>query len=134
MSKALLQTANTNAQTVAENGIISPGNILRRYGCNCRLNGNAIEVDGSGYYALSGTVTLAPTAAGDVTIALFKNGVAIPGATATSSVAAAGDNVTLPIDTTIREGCCCDGASQVTCVLTAGTSTVTNYSLRVEKK
>lgn len=133
MSRALLQTANTSTQTVVVNSIISPGNVVRRYGCNIRLNGNAQEVSGEGYYKLTGSVSVAPTAAGTVTVALYENGVLIPGTQTSSSVTTAGSPTTLPLVGTIRQGCCCDGASQITCVLLAGPGNVTNYSLRIEK-
>ena len=134
MSRSLIQTANTSPQTVAVGGTISLGNVLRRYGCNCRLNGSAVEIEGAGYYTISGTVTLAPTAAGNSTIALLDNGVPIPGATATGGITTVGNSVTLPIETTVREGCACDGASQITCVLTSGAATVSNVSFRVEQE
>lgn len=133
MSRSLIQTTNQSSQTVAENSIISLGSVLRRFGCNCRLSGNAIEVEGEGYYKVDATVTAVPTAAGNVTVALYEDGVQIPGATATESVTATDSPVTLPIVTTIRKGCCCDGASQITLVLEQGASEVTNVSLRVDK-
>ena len=133
MSRSLIQTANQSAQTVAVNSTIALGSTLRRFGCNCRLNGNSIEVDGAGYYTVSGTITLAPTAAGNASVGVFVNGVPITGATVTGSVTTAGNTITLPIETTIRQGCNCDGASQIQIVLTAGASTVTGVSMRVEK-
>lgn len=133
MSKSLIQTANQSSQTVAVGSVISLGSVLRRFGCNCRLNGNAIEIDGAGYYTVTGTVTLAPTATGNTSVAIYENGVQVAGAISTGSVTTAGNSVTLPLVTTVRQGCCCDGASSLTCVLTAGAATVTNISLRVEK-
>lgn len=133
MSKSLIQTVNQSSQAVAANSIIGLGSVIRRFGCNLRLNGNAIEVDGAGYYTIDCNVTLAPTAAGDVTVAVYKNGVPLTGATATATVAAADDSVTLPIQTTIREGCACDGGTALTVVLVAGASTVSNVAMRVEK-
>ena len=72
MSRSLIQTANQSQQTVAAGSIISLGSVLRRFGCNCRLNGNAIEIEGEGYYKVEATVTAAPTAAGNVTVAFFE--------------------------------------------------------------
>ena len=133
MSKSLIQVANQSTQTVAPNSIISLGSVQRRFGCNCRLSGNAIEISGEGYYEVEAAVSLAPTATGDVAVALFENGVQIPGAIAYATVAAAGDSVTLPLVATIRQGCCCDSADNLTCVLVEGASTVRNVSLRVVK-
>ena len=133
MSKSLIQTVNQSSQTVAANSIIDLGSVIRRFGCNCRLNGNAIEVDGAGYYKIDCNVTLAPTAVGNVQVAIFKNGVQLTGATATGSVSTANNPVTLPIQTTIREGCNCEGGTALTVVLVAGASTVTIIAVRVEK-
>ena len=133
MSKSLIQTVNQSSQAVEENSIINLGSVIRRYGCNLRLNGNAIEVSGEGYYKIDCNVTLAPTTAGTVTVAIYKNGVQLTGATASGSVSTANNPITLPIQTTIREGCCCDGGTALTVVLVAGASTVSNVALRVEK-
>lgn len=134
MSRSLIQTANPSSQSVAVGSIISLGSVLRRYGCNCRLNGNAIEIEGAGYYTIDVAVTLTPTATGNVTVALYLNGQPIPSATATAGVTTVGNSITIPIVTTVRQGCNCDGASSITCVLTAGASTVNNISTRVEKE
>lgn len=133
MGKSLIQVTNQSSQAVALNSIISLGSVLRRFGCNCRLSGNAIEVAGEGYYKIDGTVTVSPTAVGTVTVALYNNGVQIPGAIASGSVSTAGNPVTLPLETTIRQGCCCDSADNITLVLTEGPGTVDNVSLRIEK-
>ena len=133
MSRSIIQTVNQSSQSVSPNTTIALGSVLRRYGCNCRLNGNSvIELSGQGYYGVTATVTLAPTVAGNVTVALYQDGVPISGATATGSVTTAGNAITLPIVTTVRN-VCCDSDSAITCVLVAGTSTVSNVSVRVEK-
>ena len=133
MSRSLIQTSNQSTQAVADNSIISLGNVLRRFGCNLRLSGNAIECSGEGYYTIDVDTTVAPTAAGTVTVALYNNGVQVPGAIAQGSVSTAGNPVTLCINTTIRQGCCCDGGDSLTVMLLAGTGNVTNISARVEK-
>lgn len=131
MSKSLIQVTNQSTQTVDVNSIISLGSVQRRFGCNCRLSGNAIECVGEGYYAIDCAVSVAPTAIGTVTVALYKNGAQIPGAIAYGSVSTAENPVTLPIEATIRQ-CCCE-TSTITCVLVEGPGTVQNVSLRVEK-
>lgn len=133
MGKSLIQTTNQTTQTVAENGILSLGSVLRRYGCNCRLSGNAIEVAGEGYYKVDATVSVAPTAVGNVTVALYNNGVQVQGAIGYGSVSTAENPVTIPIVSTIRQGCCCDSADSLTLVLLEGAGDVLNVSLRVEK-
>ena len=133
MGKSLIQTTNQSQQNVAVNSIISLGSVLRRYGCNLRLSGNGIEVTGEGYYKIDSNVSVSPTAAGPVTVALYNNGVQIPGAIAYGSVSTAGNPITLPLETTIRQACCCDSADNITCVLIEGAGVVDNISVRVEK-
>ena len=134
MSKSLIQTTNISTQTVAVGSIISLGSVLRRFGCNCRLNGNSIEIEGEGYYTIDVSVTATPTAVGNVTISVLKDGVAIPSASATNSISTVGNSTTLPINTTVRLGCKCDGASSLTIVLLSGAGTVSNVSMRVVKE
>ena len=133
MSKSLIQTANISSQNVAVGSNISLGSVLRRFGCNCRLNGNAIEIEGEGYYTIDVAITATPTVAGNVTVSVLKDGVVIPSATATNSVSTVGNSTTLPINTTVRLGCKCDGASSLTVVLVAGAGVVNNISMRVIK-
>lgn len=133
MGKSLIQTVNQTSQTVADNGIIGLGSVQRRYGCNLRLSGNGIEVVGEGYYKIDCNITVEPEAAGDVVVALYNNGVQIPGAIASATTSATQQLVTLPIQTTIRQGCCCEGADNLTVVLVEGAGTVTNIALRVER-
>ena len=133
MSKSLIQTVNQSTQTVAANSIISLGSTQRRYGCNLRLSGNGIEVSGEGYFTADCMVSVTPTEVGAVTVALYDNGVQIPGAIAYGTVTAVGDTVTLPLVSTLRRGCGCESVDNLTVVLVAGAGTVTNVSVRVEK-
>lgn len=131
MSKSLIQTSNTSSQTVAAESVISLGSVLRRFGCNCRLNGNAIEIQGDGYYIVDVVATVIPDEVGEVTIALTQNDVVISGTTTTNTVAAVDTYTTLPIVTTVRLTCCNTKALKV--VLVEGAGTVTNISARVYK-
>lgn len=134
MSRSLIQVANQSTQAVAENSIIALGSTQRRFGCNLRLSGNGIEVNGEGYYTVEADVSVAPTAAGEVTVALYNNGVPISGAIAYGSVTTAGNPTTLSINATVRQGCCCDSADNLTLVLLAGAGNVQNVSMRVVKE
>lgn len=130
--KSLIYTAMQTPASVAVNGTIPLGTIIRRYGCNCDLNGNGIAVNGQGYYDVNVSITAAPTAAGTVTATLLKDGVAVPGATASATVAAAADAATLAFPATVRLGCCSVG-SVLTLVLAGSAATVNNVAVRVEK-
>lgn len=133
MGKSLIQVTNQSPQNVELNGIITLGSVLRRYGCNCRLSGNAVEVKGEGYYEIDACVTVEPTATGTVTVALYNNGVQVQGAISSATASSASSPVTLPIVSTIRQGCCCDSADNLTLVLLEGEGSVTNVSMRVVK-
>lgn len=116
---------------VAVDGVIPLGSLIRRYGCDVALNGNAVNITGAGYYDVDASVTVTPAAAGTVTITLYKDGVAVPGATA-SETAAANGTVNLCIPPLVRQACCAAG-SALTLVLTGAAATVNNVALRVQR-
>ena len=134
MSKSAIYTVNNSAQNVAVNGVIDLGSIIRRFGPNLTLSGNAIQVCGPGYYDIDASITLAPTAVGNVTITVFNDNIAIPGATATASVSTANNPVNISIASLFREPCaCCESLSNLTFVLTGTAAAVTNVAVVVEK-
>lgn len=133
MSRSLIQTVNPSSQEVAVNGVATLGTVARRYGCNLRMSGNGIEVSGEGYYTVEASIVTTPTAAGNVTYAMYMDGVAVPGATSTGSVTTVGNTTTLSILATVRRGCCCENVSNITFVCTEGANTVNNISVRIEK-
>ena len=129
--KSAIFTANTNAQAVAAGGTLALGSTIRRYGCNLNQNGNSITINGcddAGYY----DVKAAPTAAGTVTVSLFRNNVAVPGAAASAAVSTAGNPVNLSIAALVREFCCGDD-SALTLVLSGAASTVSNVAVVAER-
>jgi hypothetical protein len=134
MSRSAIYVVNPASQEVVADGVINLGTIVRRFGCNLQLMGNGIRVTGPGYYSIDGSITLTPAAAGTVTVTAYKDGVAIPGAVASATVAAADTQVSLPLVGVIKENCvCCDDSSSVTFVLSGGDSTVTNVAIEIEK-
>ena len=116
---------------MAVDGVIPLGSLIRRYGCDISLNGNAVNLSGAGYYDVDASITVAPTAAGTVTATLVKDGVAIPGATA-SAAKAAGAPTVLSFPALVRQACCAAG-SALTLVLTGAAATVNNVALRVQR-
>ena len=129
--KSALYAAMQTPTAVAVDGIIPLGSLIRRYGCDVALNGNAVNITGAGYYDVDASVTVSPAAAGTVTITLYKDGVAVPGATA-SETAAANGTVDLSIPALVRQVCCAAG-SALTLVLTGAAATVNNVALRVQR-
>ena len=134
MSKTAIYTANTSAQNVAVNGIIGPGTVVRRFGQGLTLSGNGVQISCPGYYDYKASVTLAPTAIGNVTVTLLKDGVPVQGATATEAVSTANNPTNLSIVCLVRENCqCCEGISNLTLALTGTAASVTNVSIVAEK-
>jgi hypothetical protein len=137
MSKAGINTINTGTQSVTAGGTISLGSIAHRYGNRCGspiidLNGSGISITERGLYRVNASITVSPTAAGSVTVTLYRDGAAVPGGTASSSVSTAGNPVNLSIVRDVRNLSDCVG-SVLTLVLTGTTSTVNNVSVEVEK-
>lgn len=134
MAKSALYTVNQSAQNVAVNGVINLGTIARRFGQNLNLNGDGITVAGAGYYEVNASITVAPTAAGNVTVTMYKDGVPVQGASASETAAAANDLVNLSIISIVRENCpCCESISNLTFVLTGTAAAVSNIATTTEK-
>lgn len=122
-----IYTANTNV-TVAENATVPFGTIVRRYGHNCQLDGAGFNLIGAGYYMVDVSVTETPTDAGPVTVQLYQDGIAVPGATATVT-AAAGATVNPCVNPIVRN-CGCDCNSTLTLTVSAA-GVIDNISARV---
>lgn len=75
---------NTGASTVSAGSAI-PSTVARRTGCAIMGSDGMIMLRKPGYYKVSTTVTCTASAADDVTIVMQKNGVNIPGITATET-------------------------------------------------
>ena len=130
--KSALYAAMQTPTAVAVGGVIPLGGLIRRYGCDIALNGNAVNLAGTGYYDVDASITATLTAAGAVTATLYKDGVAVPGATASVTATAADDVVDLNITALVRQVCCAAG-SALTLVLTGAAATVNNVALRVQR-
>nr|DAH43741.1 MAG TPA: BclA protein [Caudoviricetes sp.] len=131
MSKSAIYTANTSAQTVAVNDIIPVGTTSRRFGCNIRQDGNTITLTGPGYYLVNASATVAPTAAGTVSVTGQKDGVAVIGATASATTTAAAESANLSLNFIVRNVGC--GSSILSFALGGAESTVTNLAVTVTK-
>lgn len=132
--RSAIYTANNTVQTLADGGLINPGTVIRRFGCNLHLSGSSINLNGSGYYDVDASITLSGTDIGEVTVALYKDGIEVPGATASATVATAGDIVNLSISCLVREYCpCADSSSNLTFVVSGIATDITNSAIVVEK-
>lgn len=144
MSCGFMYSANSATQAVAVGGTINMGTPVRRKGCVkgtatpvINTNGANTTLSGCGkypeYFNVSTAFVVTPNAAGTVTITVFQDGVAIPGAFASATVAAEATTVTLSIVFGVRLNCGVT-SSNITYVLTGADSSVTNAVQTIEKE
>lgn len=132
MSKSLIYTSNNTVQPLAVGATIGLGNVVRRFGPNIRLNGNAINLNGAGYYKIDGDVELTGTTEGTATISMLRDGV-VEATRRVSLTVGAIKNV--PIQAVIREyGCCANNNSNITFVLGGVAESVTEISVIITKE
>ena len=84
------------SQTVLANGVIAIGDVYRRYcrknSCGTRVYDNTstgVTLNWNGIYKVTATLIGTGTEAGDVSVQLFSNGLAVPGAISTQTITTA---------------------------------------------
>ena len=89
----LIGVKNPASQTVLTDGIITIGDVYRRYcrknNCGTKVFDNTstgITLGWDGMYHITATLVGAGTEAGDVTVQLFENGVPVTGAVSTQTI------------------------------------------------
>lgn len=107
------------------------GTIVRRFGRFTQLDGQGINLLGPGYYDLDASLSFVPTDAGPVTIQFYQDGVAVPGALATTQGTAA-TPLNLYVTSKLRN-CGCDCNTVLTYTISAA-GTVANLATRVDKE
>lgn len=127
-----IYVVNTNNQAIPATTAttLNFGQIVRRFGNCIDCSGGNVSVNAYGFYDVAATIGFT-AAAGEVTIQLYTDGTAIPGATATiTAVADTEYSVTVPC--IIRNTCCCD--KMITATVTSGAAAViSNATIKVEK-
>lgn len=88
VQSALFAITPTTAD-VAAGGALPLTTVARRITPRIQLGSDSANVAAPGYYELNATITFTAAAAGDVTIAAYQNGEAIPGIVATETIATA---------------------------------------------
>lgn len=132
MGKSILYAVNPNDQTVAVGSIVNFGNLVRRYGCDCNISGGNAVVKSTGFYNIDTNMDFTASASGTVTITLYQDGVAIPGAFSTRTVVAdAQYQITIPA--VVRARCCFCNNSTITAVVSGQTVEVNNAAIIVER-
>ena len=126
---ASIYVANTNEQAVAVGGIINFGGIVRRQGKVYDVSGGnlIIKCAPNELHDITINTTIAATEAGVITLSLYKDGVAVPGAV-TSKTVGIGSTYCLNLsDILVRTACC--GESVITAVVSGVEATVTNATI-----
>ena len=121
----------TNA-SVDANGVIPLTNIARKRGYAIANGTNSVVLNAPGYYKITGTITFTAPAPGVVSIEAQKNGVAIPGITASTSITTATtEERSLAISGVVRMFCN-EGVATISLVNTGVAITISNVSLDIE--
>lgn len=97
----MLKLTNTTSTALTANQVIPLSAVLDTNN-SLSFSNNTIKINKAGYYDVTGNFVITATAVGDISVRLFANGVAIPEAIATETVAAAGNVITLPIHDIIK--------------------------------
>lgn len=129
--KSAVYTANASTITVAANSIIPVGQVVRKFGCGIDVMPNSIILRSAGYYMVSVNATTAPTAAGPVTLTMLKDGVAVPGADATQTTAAAAEDTNISFTAIVRKTCCAEASNIIFVISAAGQ--VSNVAVSIVK-
>ena len=99
----MINTYNTTTQNVVANGTITFTTDRILTGCTVTRNGSTFQLNKPGYYYVTfNAVAAATETVGDLTVELYNNGVAVPGAIATVTTTTAGNNDNYAFTTIIR--------------------------------
>ena len=133
----MINSYNVTTQDVAVNGLLTFTTDRILTGCTAIRDGQTFQLNKPGYYYVTFNADgEATTDVGDITVALFDNGVAVPGATATTTVAATGTTENLAFATIIKvlPSCCAvDNKGALTFVNTGVAATFTNVNVNITK-
>lgn len=77
--KSSVVAINSASQTFASTGTtLLPGSAVSVTGCSLSVAGSGIQVNSDGLYQIDAAVTFTPSAAGVVTVQIYKDGVLLP--------------------------------------------------------
>lgn len=128
---SMIYTSYSGTALLSVNDPIPLGATIHRYGSAVRMDDGAIRLRGAGYYRITVSATVAPTAAGEAGIMIMQNGVPVPGGMANVVTTAAAQEADVNAFAVVRVPCC--ELDTISIVLTGSGSTVTNVTSIVEK-
>lgn len=132
-NNSLIFKVTTTPATILAGGILPLTTIARRRGRLITSENDSISLNAPGYYKVTVTVTASGSEAGDVVLNVLKNGIEIPGLTASETITTATTELrTLTISGTVRV--LCGEGSAVLTLVNASTIGITtsNVSVAVE--
>ena len=129
-----LYAYNAASQDVATGGTVALASSVR-CGCGASVADGGVRLNvGGGWYRVDVSVTGTLDAAGDVEVSAQVDGVDVPGATASETVAAAGDYASLSMTFLVHAGgCCCNSRPLVTVVNAGAEATFVNAMVTVTR-
>lgn len=134
MAKAFAFITNTATQTLTSGANVAPGTAQHGFGgCGCgytiQVSGNNINLRAPGYYDIEIGATVTDSDAGNVTLALYQDGVLV--AQGIEAIAAANDpaNISFPAGVKVN----CNSVLTLIVTTTAGNPIVTGLYITVEK-
>ena len=129
MCKSILYGANTGTQAVTAGSPINFGGTVRRFGRDLNMSGGNVVAYGPGYYEVDANITFVADTAGEVNVAVYRDGIMITGAKA-SVPGTAGIEYQITIPAVIRNKCCAE--SEIT-VIPDVNITLTNAAIVAKK-
>ena len=132
-NNSLIFKVTTTPATILAGGILPLTTIARRRGRLITSENDSISLNAPGYYKVTVTVTASGSEAGDIVLNVLKNGIEIPGLTASETITTATTELrTLTISGTVRV--LCGEGSAVLTLVNASTIGITtsNISVAVE--
>lgn len=136
--KSNIYAVNTTSAAVVANGTLPLSTIVRRYNgdsrcCGINLSGNSVSLSEAGYYLVNISATFTAPTAGVVTLVLQDDGVAVAGATASTTITTATTEVRTLNLTAIVRVFCGSAPDALTIVNTGVAATFSNIAIDVVK-
>ena len=133
----MISSYNTTSQAIATNGLLNFTTDRILTGCTVTRDGQTFQLNKPGYYYVTfNAVAAATITVGELTVELYNNGVAVPGAEASYTTTTAGDNSNYAFSTIIRvlPSCCVvNNTARLTVVNTGVDATYTNVNINITK-
>ena len=132
----MISSYNITAQLVAIDGLLTFTTDRILTGCTITRNGPTFQLNKPGYYYVTFNTDASSATVDAITVELQNNGIAVPGAPATTTPAVANDVMNLAFATIIKvpPSCCAiDNTANLTLVNTGVAATFTNVNVNITK-